>query len=118
MLRICPCRFLGNRNRPFLRLFSITANNTALACTLARQIERVVKMSSDNATSGQVGPIQQPVRDYENKKQFAERLGVSLRTVDNLLARGMPHVKLTRKLVRIPRMAADEWIAERLVRRA
>jgi excisionase family DNA binding protein len=75
-------------------------------------------MSSDNGTSGPVGPIQQPLRDYETKKQFSERLSVSLRTVDNLLARGMPHVKLTRKLVRIPRMAADEWISQRLVRRA
>jgi excisionase family DNA binding protein len=74
-------------------------------------------MSSDNATSGLAAPAQQPLRDYETKKQFAERLSVSLRTVDNLLARGMPHVKLTRKLVRIPRVAADEWIAERLVRR-
>lgn len=61
---------------------------------------------------------QPPIRDYENKKQFAERLGVSLRTVDNLLAKGLPHVKLTRKLIRIPRAAADEWMAERLVRRA
>lgn len=59
-----------------------------------------------------------PIRDYENKKQFAERLGISLRTVDNLLAKGMPHVKLTRKLIRIPRGAADEWLSERLVRRA
>jgi excisionase family DNA binding protein len=58
-----------------------------------------------------------PIRDYENKQQFAERLGVSLRTVDNLIAKGMPHVKLTRKLIRIPRAAADEWISERLVRR-
>jgi excisionase family DNA binding protein len=60
---------------------------------------------------------QEPVRDYENKKQFAERLGISLRTVDNLLAKGMPHVKLTRKLIRIPRAVADEWLSERLVRR-
>ena len=75
-------------------------------------------MSSDNETAGPVAPVQQPFRDYESKKQFAERLSVSLRTVDNLLARGMPHVKLTRKLVRIPRVAADEWIAQRLVRRA
>lgn len=75
-------------------------------------------MSSDNETSDPVAPVQQPFRDYESKKQFAERLSVSLRTVDNLLARGMPHVKLTRKLVRIPRVAADEWIAQRLVRRA
>jgi excisionase family DNA binding protein len=59
-----------------------------------------------------------PVRDYENKKQLAMRLGVSLRTVDNLLTRGLPHIKLTRKLIRFPRAVVDEWLAERQVRRA
>ncbi len=57
-------------------------------------------------------------RDYENKKQLAARLGVSVRTIDNLLARGLPHLKLTRKLIRFPRAAVDEWLAERQVRRA
>ena len=55
--------------------------------------------------------------DYENKRQLAARLGVSVRTIDNLLTRGLPHVKLTRKLTRFPRVAVDEWLAERQVRR-
>lgn len=57
-------------------------------------------------------------RDYESKKQLAARLGISVRTVDNLLNRGLPHLKLTRKLTRFPRAAVDEWLAERQVRRA
>jgi excisionase family DNA binding protein len=56
--------------------------------------------------------------EYENKRQLAVRLGVSVRTIDNLLARGLPHLKLTRKLIRFPRAAVDEWLAERQVRRA
>jgi excisionase family DNA binding protein len=56
--------------------------------------------------------------DYENKKQLAARLGVSVRTIDNLLTRGLPHLKLTRRLTRFPRAAVDEWLAERQVRRA
>lgn len=56
--------------------------------------------------------------EYENKRQLAARLGVSVRTIDNLLARGLPHVKLTRKLTRFPRVAVDEWLAERQVRRS
>lgn len=59
-----------------------------------------------------------PSRDYENKRQLAARLGVSIRTVDNLLRRGLPHVKLTRRLTRFPCAAVDEWIAQRQVRRA
>jgi excisionase family DNA binding protein len=60
---------------------------------------------------------QMPARDYESKKELAARLGVSIRTVDNLLTRGLPHLKLTRKLTRFPRIAVDEWLAERQVRR-
>jgi len=57
-------------------------------------------------------------KDYESKKELATRLGVSVRTIDNLLKRGLPHTKLTRKLTRFPRISVDEWLAERQVRRA
>jgi excisionase family DNA binding protein len=61
----------------------------------------------------------QPITpEYENKRQLAARLGVSVRTIDNLLARGLPHIKLTRKLTRFPRVPVNEWLAERQVRRA
>jgi excisionase family DNA binding protein len=56
-----------------------------------------------------------PSRDYEDKKQLAARLGVSIRTIDNLLTHGLPHIKLTRKLTRFPRVAVDEWLAARQV---
>jgi excisionase family DNA binding protein len=56
--------------------------------------------------------------EYENKQQLATRLGVSVRTIDNLLVRGLPHIKLTRKLIRFPRVPVDEWLAERQVRRS
>ena len=64
------------------------------------------------------GDSQTAQSEYENKRQLAVRLGVSVRTIDNLLVRGLPHLKLTRKLVRFPRAAVDEWLAERQVRRA
>ncbi len=66
----------------------------------------------------QTGIGQPPSPDYENKRQLAARLGISVRTIDNLLTRGLPHVKLTRKLTRFPRIAVDEWLAQRQVRRA
>lgn len=64
------------------------------------------------------GTAPPPAPDYENKRQLAARLGVSVRTIDNLLTRGLPHIKLTRKLTRFPRVAVDEWLSERQVRRA
>jgi predicted DNA-binding transcriptional regulator AlpA len=71
------------------------------------------------------GPFQQirgagqvTAPEYENKQQLAARLGVSVRTIDNLMLRGLPHIKLTCKLTRFPRGPVDEWLAERQVRRA
>jgi excisionase family DNA binding protein len=55
--------------------------------------------------------------EFETKRQLAARLGVSTRTIDNLLARGLPHLKLTRKLTRFPRAAVDEWLRQKQVRR-
>ncbi len=65
----------------------------------------------------EAGASQTPAPDFENKRQLAARLCVSVRTIDNLLVRGLPHVKLTRKLTRFPRVAVNEWLAERQVRR-
>ncbi len=75
-------------------------------------------MMQNENNSPAPGAGQPPAPEYENKRQLAARLGVSVRTIDNLLVRGLPHLKLTRKLVRFPRAAVDEWLAERQVRRA
>ncbi len=66
----------------------------------------------------ETGAGQPQAPEYENKRQFAARLGVSVRTIDNLLARGLPHLKLTHKLTRFPRAVVDAWLAERQIRRA
>ena len=75
-------------------------------------------MKDNNAVQPVPGAGQTREPDYENKQQLATRLGVSVRTIDNLLVRGLPHLKLTRKLIRFPRVAVDEWLAEREVRRS
>lgn len=72
---------------------------------------------SHNAIQPVPGASQTQAPDYENKRQLAARLGVSVRTIDNLLQRGLPHLKLTRKLTRFPRAVVDQWLAERQVRR-
>jgi excisionase family DNA binding protein len=74
--------------------------------------------ATNNINQTTPGSATQIQPEYENKRQLAARLGVSIRTIDNLLMRGLPHLKLTRKLVRFPRAAVDEWLAERQVRRA
>ncbi len=56
--------------------------------------------------------------DYQNKKQLAAHLGVSSRTVDNLMVRGLPYLKLTHKLSRFPRPAVDDWLVQQQIRRS
>jgi excisionase family DNA binding protein len=56
--------------------------------------------------------------EYESKKQLAERLGVSTRTIDNLMVKGLPYLKLTGKLVRFPRVGVDDWLGRQQIRRA
>jgi len=48
---------------------------------------------------------------YLTKRQLAQRLNVSPRTVDNLIARrALPFVRLSGKLIRFPRAAVDEHL--------
>jgi excisionase family DNA binding protein len=54
---------------------------------------------------------------FEDKKQLARRIGVSVRTIDNLLDRGLPHIKVTNKLTRFPRADVDQWLRDRTIRR-
>jgi excisionase family DNA binding protein len=55
--------------------------------------------------------------EYESKQQLAARLGVSTRTIDNLMTRGLPYLALTGKLRRFPRSIVDAWLRQQEVRR-
>jgi excisionase family DNA binding protein len=55
--------------------------------------------------------------EYDTRKQLARRISCSTRTIDHLLLRGLPYIKLTGKLVRFPRREVDEWLAAQTVRR-
>jgi excisionase family DNA binding protein len=63
-------------------------------------------------------PENRIVPEYESKQQLAARLGVSTRTIDNLMTRGLPYLALTGKLRRFPRSTVDAWLRQQEVRRA
>jgi len=44
-------------------------------------------------------------------------LGVSKRTIDDLMTRGLPNLPLTGKLRRFPRTIVDAWLRQQEVRR-
>lgn len=75
-------------------------------------------MKRDIAVQPVSGAGQTVEPEYESKQQFAARLGVSTRTVDNLMGRGLPYVAITGKLRRFPRAAVDEWLRGLTIRRA
>jgi len=75
-------------------------------------------MITDNSVQPVPGTGQIIEPEYESKQQLAARLGVSTRTVDNLMVRGMPYLKLTGKLVRFPRIPVNDWLGRQQIRRA
>lgn len=48
-----------------------------------------------------------------DKKGFAARWHFSVRHVDNLLAQGMPHLKIGERRIRIITAEGDAWMKER-----
>ena len=75
-------------------------------------------MKDSNAVQPDTGTGQMIEPEYESKQQLADRLGVSTRTIDNLMLRGLPYLALTAKLRRFPRRVVDEWLSRQQVRRA
>jgi hypothetical protein len=61
-----------------------------------------------------------PERATLRKREYGQRHAVAIRTVDNWLRKGLPHLKISERLVRIPVIDADAWLLEkfRVQRRA
>jgi hypothetical protein len=54
-------------------------------------------------------PSDAPGGAWVGKREIARRFGVSARTVDNWLTRGMPHFKPSARMVRFSIADCDEW---------
>ncbi len=74
------------------------------------QITKLI-MRANQAIQPVPDPGEIPEPEYQSKQQLAARLGGSSRTVDNLMVRGLPCLKLTGKLVHFPRAAVDNWLS-------
>jgi len=46
------------------------------------------------------------------KKDFAQHIRVSPRSVDQMLANGMPHMRISNRMVRINFAEATQWLEE------
>jgi predicted DNA-binding transcriptional regulator AlpA len=54
---------------------------------------------------------------YADKRAIAEMLGLSVRSVDNFLAEGMPHFALTARCIRFDVEEVRAWLKERYATR-
>lgn len=74
--------------------------------------------SQQQPESGTGGLTESP--EYLNKRELAARLGISIRSCDNLIARRvLPFVRLgSPKLIRFPKTEVDRYIREHLTVRA
>ena len=48
--------------------------------------------------------------DITDKRGYADHWGFSLRKIDQLLAKGLPHCKISARMVRICIAEADAWM--------
>ena len=53
------------------------------------------------------------VAEILDKKSYAERWSFSVRTIDNFLRAGMPHLRVGERRVRIIVAEADAWMRQR-----
>lgn len=51
--------------------------------------------------------------DIADKRSYGQRWGFSPRHIDNLLAQGLPHLKIGERRVRIIVAEADAWMKDR-----
>jgi excisionase family DNA binding protein len=72
---------------------------------------------SERTTERGASPAPSAAPEYETRQELAARLGVSTRTIDNLMTRGLPYLALTGKLRRFPRVTVDAWLHQQEVRR-
>jgi len=49
---------------------------------------------------------------YTDKRGYAKRWAVSTRTIDNLIAAGMPRLKIGARRVRLCVAECDEWMTQ------
>lgn len=67
-------------------------------------------MISLNPTPQPAGGIDKPAATITDKRGYGARWQSSVRTVDNWIARGLPHLKIGARRVRIDIEEADAWM--------
>jgi len=68
------------------------------------------KIKSETATEMKLA---EKVAEILDKKSYAERWCFSVRTIDNFLRAGMPHLRVGERRVRIIVAEADAWMRQR-----
>lgn len=67
-------------------------------------------MKIENIKPASVAGTANSTEIITDKRGFGKRWGFSIRHVDNLLAQGLPHLKIGKRRVRIILAEADAWM--------
>jgi hypothetical protein len=70
-------------------------------------------MYNSNTTPEAVTGTPKLTEEITDKRGFGKRWSFSIRHVDNLLAQGLPHLKIGKRRVRIIIAEADAWMRAR-----
>lgn len=69
-------------------------------------------MSATNTQTPDAATGQKLATDITNKRGYAQHWQFSVRKCDQLLAKGLPHLKLSARQIRISIPEADAWMRE------
>ena len=72
---------------------------------------------TNNGTLDTNGQLQQPkpLVEITDKRGYAEHWSFSIRKCDQLLAKGMPHLKISARQIRISIPEADAWMRDQFL---
>jgi hypothetical protein len=70
-------------------------------------------MIDSSTTPDSAAGLPKPAGNVTDKPGFAQRWHFSARHIDNLIAQGMPHLKIGERRVRILIDEADAWMKQR-----
>jgi hypothetical protein len=65
-------------------------------------------MANKTETTGTLGPL---VRRWATKEEIAVAKGIGVRTLETLMAKGLPHFKLSRRVGFDPE-SVDQWLKQ------
>ena len=83
-----------------------------IACGVLKPHQSAVGSVTNTSTEAAPAVVRDTTPSFANKRDVAEMLGFSVRTVDNLMARGLPHYTVGKRRCRFDIAEVRDWFKQ------